>query len=114
MEEICDGSEELEQTYLDMDLCELTLLVNLDFNFSSIIRVAAEMGQQQTVKYILEKINDLNSIDYQDIFMIELSRQLQLPRLDRYYDFLHRDYEEAKEIEAENQKSFAGEKQMKA
>ena len=44
MEEICDGSEELEQTYLDMDLCELTLLVNLDFNFSSIIRVAAEMG----------------------------------------------------------------------
>jgi len=40
MEEICNGSEEMTETYLEMDLCELTLLVNLDFNLISIIRVA--------------------------------------------------------------------------
>ena len=108
IEELCDGNQEMITTYLEMDMCELTLFVNLDFNFNSIIRVAAEIGQQQTVKYVLEKVNDLNSIEYQDIFMIELSRQLQLPRIDRFYDFLHRDYAEAKEIEAENQKSIAG------
>jgi len=76
IEELCDGNQELIETYISMDICELTLFVNLDFNFCSIIRVASELGQQQTVKYVLEKVNDLNSIEYQDIFMIELSRQL--------------------------------------
>jgi hypothetical protein len=56
---------------------------------------------------ILQKIFDINSIDYQDIFMFELPVQLKMPRIDRLYDFLHRDYAEAKQIEEENQMSLA-------
>ena len=48
------------------------------------------------MKVILDKIFDINSIDYQDFFMMELPVQLKQPRIERIYDFLHRDYEEAK------------------
>jgi len=63
-------------TYLDMDLCKLTLLVNLDFNFNSTIRKAGELNQNSTIKFLLDKVNDLNSIEYQDVFMFDLSRNL--------------------------------------
>jgi hypothetical protein len=100
---------------MDMQLCEKNLLIQLDFNFCSTLRFAAELNENQSVKVILEKIFDINSIDYQEIFMLELPVQLKMPSIDRIYDFLHRDYAEAKQIEKENQESLAsGEKQMKA
>ena len=47
--------------------------------------------------------------------MLELPVHLKMPRIDRIYDFLHRDYAETQQIEKENQESLAhGEKQMKA
>lgn len=55
---------------------------------------------------ILEKIFDVNSIEYQDIFMMELPIQLKMPRIERLYDFLHRDYKEAKVIESQNQRAM--------
>jgi hypothetical protein len=57
----------------------------------------------------------MNEIAYQDILMMELPRMLQLPRIERLYDFLERDFNEAKTIEKENQEALAhGEKQMKS
>lgn len=47
--------------------------------------------------------------------MMELPVQLSKPRIERLYDFLNRDYKEAKEIEMDNQKSLAsGDKQLKS
>ena len=46
--------------------------------------------------------------------MLELPRMLQLPRIERLYDFLERDYAEAKKIEEQLAASLAhGEKQFK-
>jgi hypothetical protein len=101
--------------YMGMQLGEKNLFISQDFNFVSTTRYAAELNENQSVGVILEKIFDLNSIDYQDIFMMELPVMLRMPRIDRIYDFLNRDYAEAKEIEKQNQESLAsGDKQIKA
>lgn len=44
----------------------------MDFNFVSTLRYAYELKENQSVKVILDRIFDINSIDYQDIFMMEL------------------------------------------
>lgn len=95
-----------------MQLCEKNLLIQLDFNFCSTLRFAAELNENQSLKNLLDTIFDINSIDYQDIFMLELPVQLKMPKIEWIYDFLHRDYEETKAIEKLNQQSLAsGEKQ---
>jgi len=99
----------------EMELCESNLLIQLDFNFCSTLRLAAELNSNQSVKILLLKLFDMNEIAYQDILMMELPRMLQLPRIERLYDFLERDFNEAKTIEKENQEALAhGEKQMKS
>lgn len=80
--------------YENMRLCEKNLLIQLDFNFCSSLRIAAELNSNQAVKQLMTKIFDLNEIQYQEIFMLELPRLLQLPRIERLYPFLTRDYEE--------------------
>jgi len=115
VEEVCNADLQVQQYYEQLDLCEQNLLIQVDFNFSSTIRIAAELNQNQSVKILLEKLFELNDIRYQEILMLELPRMLQLPRIERLYDFLERDYSEAKEIEKQNQEAIAnGEKQMKA
>jgi hypothetical protein len=58
-----------------------------------------ELNSNQSVKILLEKIFKLNDIKYQELLMIDLTRFLQMPRIERLYDFLERDYEEMMEIE---------------
>lgn len=99
IEEACGNDPILKKSYLEMRLCEKNLLIQLDFNFCSTIRIAGELNENQSVKVLLKKIFEINSIDYQDIFMLELPVMLKMPRIDRIYDFLHRDYAETKEIE---------------
>lgn len=94
IEEVSNGEPSLVQNYLDIDLCDLNLLIQMDFNFCSSLRIAAELNSNQAVKQILAKIFELNDVKYQDIFMMEIPRLLQLPRIERLYDFLTRNYYE--------------------
>lgn len=109
--DVSDNDPVFMQSFMDMQLCEKNLLIQLDFNFCSTLRIAGELNENQSVKVLLMKIFELNSIDYQDIFMLELPVMLKMPRIDRIYGFLHRDYAETKQIEKQNQESLAsGEK----
>ena len=42
----------------------------------------------------MTKIFELNDVKYQEIFMMEIPRLLQLPRIERLFPFLTRDYAE--------------------
>lgn len=95
------------ESYEKMDLCEKNLLIQLDFNFCSSLRIAAELNSNQSVKQLLSRIFEINDIKYQEIFMLELPRLLQLPRIERLYGFLTRDYEERKANEEENALAMA-------
>lgn len=70
------GDKTKQQVYIDMGLGEWSLFANFDFNFTSTIRAAGELNANQTVKFLLDKINELNSIEYQDMFMFDLARNL--------------------------------------
>jgi hypothetical protein len=94
IEEVCNGEEATMASYEEMGLCEKNLLVQLDFNFCSSIRMAAEINSNQSVKMLLSKIFELNDVKYQEIFMLEIPKLLQMPRIERLYDFLTRDADE--------------------
>lgn len=64
------------ECYQQMELCEKNLLIQLDFNFCSSLRIAAELNSNQAVKQLLAKIFELNDVKYQEIFMLELPRLL--------------------------------------
>lgn len=78
----------------------------MDFNFTSSLRIAAELNSNQAVKQIMTKIFELNDIKYQEIFMMEIPRLLQLPRIERLFPFLTRDYAEMR-INKEEEKVAA-------
>lgn len=94
IEELCNKEQTLLDYYLELDLCEYNLLIQLDFNFTSSLRIAAELNSNQAVKQILVKIFEQNDVAYKDFFMMEFPRLLQLPRIERLYEFLTRDYSE--------------------
>ena len=77
----------------------------MDFNFTSSLRIAAELNSNQAVKQILQKIFDLNDIKYQEIFMMEIPRLIQLPRIERLFPFLTRDYSEKRLNEAQEKEA---------
>jgi len=59
-----------------MELCSKNLLIQLDFNFCSTLRIAAELNSNQSVKILLKRIFEQNDIQYQEMFMLELPRLL--------------------------------------
>jgi len=114
-EELSNADTGIMEMYEKIQVCEKNLLIQLDFNFCSTLRIAAELNANQSVKILLHKIFEMNDISYQTMMMMELPRMLQLPCIDRLYDFLERDYHETLEIEEDNKRSLASaEKQFKA
>ena len=75
-------------------LAEETLVIQMDFNFVTTIRLAMEMDKNASVKILMQKVFDINHIIYQDLFKIDLPIFLKFPGIQRFYDFLERDYEE--------------------
>jgi len=82
-----------------MKIADENLIISADFNFCTTVRIAMEQNCNQSVKVILEKVFELNNIKYQELLMMDLPRFLQLPRIERLYDFLERDNEELVQIE---------------
>ena len=115
IEEVSNAEELTMNSYEAMNLCEKNLLIQVDFNFCSSLRIAAELNANQSVKMLMFKIFDINDIKYQQIFMLELPRMLQLPRIERFYGFLTRDYEERQQNEEDSKQVQVNEnKQIKA
>ena len=54
-----------------------------------------ELNANQTVKILMEKVFEINHRSYQQLIMMDLPTYLKYPRIERLYDFLERDYEEA-------------------
>ena len=69
-------------------------MVQIDFNFVSSIRLAMELNSNQSVKLMLNNVFKLNSIEYQEMMMLDLPKMLQQPKIERIFPFLERDYEE--------------------
>lgn len=83
------------ENLIKLGLAEKNLIIQTDFNFCTSLRIAMELNANQTIKILLEKIFDINDKVYQELLMIDLPAYLTYPRIERFYDFLERDYEEA-------------------
>jgi hypothetical protein len=80
--------------YVDAKLCEENLMVQIDFNFVSSLRLAMELNSNQAVKLMLNNVFELNSIEYQEMMMLDFPKFLQQKNIKRIYPFLERDNEE--------------------
>ena len=58
------------------------------------MRLAIELGANQSVKLLLNKIFELNRAAYKEILMLDLPKLLEDDLLERIYPFLERDHEE--------------------
>lgn len=92
--EISNNDDTSLDYYLKVGLCEENLIVQIDFNFVSSLRLAMELNSNQSVKILLKKVFELNSKPYQEMMMLDLPKMLQQPKIERIYPFLERDYEE--------------------
>ena len=61
---------------------------------------------------LLQKIFELNDVKYQEIFMLEIPKLLQMPRIERLYDFLTRDADEKAANDIERAKAQASDNSL--
>lgn len=99
MTELSENQDILYNNFMELKIADENLIISADFNFCTTVRIAMELNCNQSVKVILEKVFELNNIKYQELLMMDLPRFLQLPRIERLYDFLERDNEELVQIE---------------
>jgi len=92
--EICNNEEGALEYYQRVGLSEDNLVVQIDFNFVSSLRLAMELNSNQSVKILLKKVFELNNKKYQEMMMLDLPKMLQQNRIERIFPFLERDYEE--------------------
>ena len=64
IEEVCNADDAIMDSYEAMDICEKNLLIQVDFNFCSSLRIAAELNANQSVKMLLAKIFEINDVAY--------------------------------------------------
>lgn len=69
-------------------------MVQIDFNFVSSLRLAMELNSNQSVKLMLNNVFKINSIEYQEMMMLDFPKFLQQNNVKRIFPFLERDYEE--------------------
>ena len=72
--EICNNEESALEFYNKVGLCEDNLVVQIDFNFVSSLRLAMELNSNQSVKILLKKVFELNSKKYQEMMMLDLPK----------------------------------------
>lgn len=92
--EISNNEESALDYYQKVGLCEENLIVQIDFNFVSSLRLAMELNSNQSVKILLKKVFELNTKKYQEMMMLDLPKMLHQNKIERIYPFLERDYEE--------------------
>jgi len=53
-----------------------------------------ELNSNQSVKLMLQNVFKINSMEYQEMMMLDFPKFLQFPNIKRIYPFLERDFEE--------------------
>lgn len=84
---------------MELNLAEENLLIQVDFNFCTSLKIGMKLNSNQSVKVLLEKIWELNDSKYQELLMLDLPVYLSQPKIERFYDFLERDADEQAVIE---------------
>jgi hypothetical protein len=65
------------------------------------LRLAQELGANQSVKMLLQHVFRVNRPEYQEALMLDLPRLLDDDMKERLYPFLERDHEELVALEEE-------------
>lgn len=73
-------------------------MIQPDFNFVTTLRLAVELGANQSVKLLLKEIFNKNQKVYQEPLMLDLPKLLDKDLLERIYPFLERDHDEYMQI----------------
>jgi len=94
IDELCLGAQEKIAFFRTIELCEDNLVIQADFNFVTTLRLAVELGANQTVKLLLKHIFTLNRREYQEAIMLDLPKFLDQDLIERIYPFLERDHSE--------------------
>lgn len=106
---MCQGIENEDyHFYVKADLCEENLVVQVDFNFCSTLRIAMELNQNQSIKMLLAHLFEKNNVAYTEIMMLELPKFLHFPLISRIYQFLDRDHDEKMAIMEDQEKNYDG------
>lgn len=63
------------------------------------LRLAAELGANQSVKMILHHIFNVNKREFQECMMLDLPKLLDDELVGRMYPFLERDHQEMMQLE---------------
>lgn len=63
--------------YKKIGLCEDNLIIQPDFNFVTTLRLAIELGANQSVKLLLNRIFKDNKRIYQEALMLDLPKLLE-------------------------------------
>jgi len=74
--EICNYDDKILKFFVDAKLCEENLMVQIDFNFVSSLRLAMELNSNQAVKLMLNNVFEINSIEYQEMMMLDFPKFL--------------------------------------
>lgn len=94
MEELTQQDNELIEFYKSINLAEDNMIIQVDYNFVTTLRLAMTLNSNQTVKILLKKIFEINTAAYQDFMMLDLPSYLHQPIITRIYDFFERDADE--------------------
>ena len=73
-------------------------MIQPDFNFVTTLRLAVELGANQSVKLLLKEIFKQNNKSYTECLMLDLPKLLDKELLERIYPFLERDHDEYMQI----------------
>ena len=104
IDELCLGELKQVEFYKKIGMCEDNLIIQPDFNFVTTLRLAIELGANQTVKLLLKEIFRKNTREYQECIMLDLPKLLDCELIERIYPFLERDHEEFMQIVEDQEK----------
>lgn len=96
IDEICLSDAKQIEFYRSIGLCEYNMIIQPDFNFVTTLRLAVELGANQSVKLLLKEIFKQNRRIYQEPIMLDLPKLLDAELIERIYPFLERDHDEYK------------------
>ena len=94
IDELCLGNQDKIRFFKDIGLCEDNLLIQPDFNFVTTLRLALELGANQTIKLILNKVFKMGKKEYQEPLMLDLPKLLEKDLIERMFPFMERDHEQ--------------------
>lgn len=76
-------------------------MIQADFNFVSTLRLAQELGANQSLKMLLHYLFNINKREYVEVLMLDLPKLIDDDLVTRIYPFFERDHDEMVALEEE-------------